>query len=97
MPSKVQRVKIYYSDGRETEVKVKPRALVNTERHIGGDWQAMAILSVFYMAWASVRLEDKEAPDFETWLDTVDDVEELKEGKGADPTQSAPSDDSLLN
>jgi hypothetical protein len=97
MASKVQRVKIYYTDGREVEVKVKPRAMVATERHIGGEWQSMAVLSVFYMAWCAVRLEDKEAPDFDTWLDTIDDVEQVEEKKDPDPTELAQSTDSLLN
>ena len=97
MASKVQRVRIYYTDGREVEVKVKPRAMVATERHIGGEWQNMAILSVFYMAWAAVRLEDKETPDFEAWLDSIDDVEQIEEKKEPDPTESVQSTDSLLN
>jgi hypothetical protein len=96
MASKVQRIKIYYTDGREVEVKVKPRAQVATERHIGGDWQTMAILSVYYMAWSSVRLEDKETPDFDTWLDQIDDVEQI-EVKEPDPTGSGQSPDSSLN
>lgn len=96
MAKKVQRVKVYYLDGRETEVAVSPRAQVNTERHIGGDWSTMAILSVYRMAWEALRGVDKEAPDFETWLDQIEDVEQLKD-ETADPTGSAPSADSSLN
>ncbi len=73
-----------------------PRAQVNTERHIGGDWSSMAILSVYRMAWEALRGKDKDTPDFETWLDQVEDVEQLKDDT-ADPTQSAQSSGSSLN
>jgi len=94
MPSKAQKVKIYYTDGTDVEVKISPRAQVNTERHIGGDWQTMAILSVYRMAWEALRGRDKDTADFETWLDLVEDVEQLEEKKDSDPTESAPSTDS---
>lgn len=96
MPKKVQRVKIYFLDGREVEVSVSPRAQVNTERHIGGDWSTMAILSVYRMAWEALRGKDKETSDFETFLDQIEDVEQLKD-ETADPTQPAQSSDSSLN
>jgi hypothetical protein len=94
MAAKISRLRIYYSDGREVEVKVKPRAQVETERHVGGDWQTMAILSVYYMAWSSVRLTDKTTPDFETWLDTIEDVEQLDGDDAPNPTEETPSPDS---
>lgn len=98
MASKVQRIKIYYADEREpVEVKVTPRAQVSTERHIGGDWSTMAILSVYYMAWAALRGQDQQTPDFETWLDQVEDVEQLESEKAPDPTEPAQSTDSSLN
>lgn len=87
------KLKIFYTDeSREpVTVKVTPRAQVNTETHIGGDWARMAILSLYHMAWGSLRKIDPETPDFDTWLDTVDDVEEIEPPK-PDPTQSGPSD-----
>lgn len=89
MPSRVQKVRIYYADEREpVEVKISPRALVNTERHIGGDWTSMAILSVYRMAWEALFAVDKNTPAFETWLDEIDDVEQLEE-KEVDPTEPA--------
>lgn len=97
MPSRVQKIKIYYADEREpVVVKVSPRALVNTERHIGGDWTTMAILSVYRMAWEAMFAADKNTPAFETWLDEIEDVEQLEE-KEQDPTQPGLSGDSLLN
>lgn len=96
MAKKVQRVKIYYTDGREAEVRISPRVLVSTERHIGGDWASMAILSVYYMGWEAMRETDKDTPDFETWLNTIEDVEQLKE-EDADPFAPARSDDSSSN
>lgn len=89
-----KKVKVSYNDGREVEVKVTPRAQVETERHIGGDWSRMALLSVYHMAWGALRKEDPETPDFETWLDQVDDVEEI-EAQKPDPTSEAPSDETL--
>jgi hypothetical protein len=86
-----KKVKISYNDSRpDVVVKVSPRAQVETERHIGGDWTHMALLSVYHMAWGALRKEDSETPDFETWLDQVDDVEEVEENK-ADPTPEAQS------
>lgn len=91
-----KKLKITYADGREAIVKVTPRAQVDTERHIGGDWARMGILSAYYMGWSALRKLDSETPDFETWLDQVDDAEEVDEGK-PDPTPSAPSDETSSN
>lgn len=94
-----KKVKVTWSDeSREpTVVKITPRAQVATERHIGGDWSGMALLSVYYMAWVALVKEDPAAtPGFEAWLDSVDDVEEVAEPK-PDPTQPAQSDETSLN
>lgn len=93
-----KKVKVTYADETRDAVTVKitPRAQVATERHIGGDWTGMALLSVYYMAWVALSKEDGNTPPFETWLDTVEDVEEVEEQK-PDPTLSDPSDEISLN
>lgn len=91
-----KKVKVTYSDGREVVVKVTPRAQVNTERHIGGDWSHMALLSAYHMAWGALKQEDPDLPDFETWLDRVEDVEEVEAPK-PDPTPPAQSDETSSN
>lgn len=91
-------VKVTYNDP-EVEpviVKITPRAQVATERHIAGDWTGMAIMSVYYMAWVALMKQDPSIPGFETWLDTVEDVEDVSEAK-PDPTQPAQSDEASLN
>lgn len=92
-----QKLKITYSDESRPpiEVKVTPRAQVNTETHIGGDWARMAILSLYHMAWGSLRKVDSDTPDFETWLDTVDSVDEVEAAK-PDPTESDQSEGVLF-
>lgn len=86
------KLKVTFTDQREVEVKISPRAQVNTETHIGGDWGRMAILSLYHMAWGTLRKSDPEnTPDFDTWLDTVEDVTEVETAK-PDPTEPGPSD-----
>lgn len=94
-----KKVKVTYADPERepVEVKITPRAQVATERHIGGDWSGMALLSVYYMAWVALMKEDPASvPGFEAWLDSVDDVEEIQPPK-PDPTEQAPSDEASLN
>lgn len=80
------KLKVTFTDEHAVEVKVSPRAQVNTETHIGGDWSRMAVLSMYHMAWGTLRKSDPEnTPDFETWLDTVEDVAQVEEEK-PDPT-----------
>lgn len=91
MPAAVLKI-TYNDESREPiEVKVTPRAQVNTETHIGGDWARMGILSLYHMAWGSLRKVDPNTPDFETWLDLVENVEEIEPPK-PDPTQSEASE-----
>jgi hypothetical protein len=86
------KLKVKFTDDREVEIKVSPRAQVNTETHIGGDWGRMAILSLYHMAWGTLRKSDPEnTSDFDSWLDSVEDVTEVEEAK-PDPTQSDQSD-----
>lgn len=94
-----KKVKVTYADeSREpVVVKITPKAQVATERHIGGDWGGMALLSVYYMAWvALVNETPTEIPGFDAWLDSVDDVEEVQEPK-PDPTPPGPFGEASLN
>lgn len=86
-------LKITYVDPRMApiEVKVTPRAQVNTETHIGGDWARMGILSLYHMAWGSLRKVDPDTPEFDAWLDSVENVDEIEPPK-VDPTPPAPSE-----
>lgn len=71
------KLKVTYTDGRETEVLASPRAQVETERHFKSTGQAEAqqIESSYYLAWASLHYAGKEPADFEQWLDKVRDVD----------------------
>jgi len=93
MPAMKLKVTYLDDDREDVEIKVTPRAQVNTETHIGGDWGRMAILSLYHMAWGTLRKSDPEnTPDFEKWLDTVEDVAEVAPAK-PDPTQQDRSDE----
>lgn len=85
-----KKVKVIYNDGREVEVKVPPRAQVMTEEYVGGFKSERAILATYYLGWASLNKAGKESLDFETWLDQIDDVEDV-EGE-VFPTEPAQSE-----
>lgn len=72
-----KKVKVIYQDGREVEVKVPPRAQVMTEEYCNGFKSERAILATYYLGWASLNRAGKESLDFETWLDQIDDVEDV--------------------
>jgi hypothetical protein len=94
-----KKVIVTYADPERepVEVKITPKAQVATERHIGGDWSGMALLSVYYMAWVALLNEDPTSiPGFEAWLDTVDSVEDKEDAK-PDPTPSDPFDEASLS
>lgn len=88
------KLKVTFVDPRREpiELKVLPRAQVNTETHIGGDWGRMAVLSLYHMAWGTLRKTDPEnTSDFDTWLDTIEDVTSVAEA-APDPTPQDRSD-----
>ena len=87
-----KKVKVTYLDGREEVVKVPPRAQVMTEEHCNGFTRERAILATYYLAWAALNVRGKETLDFETWLDKVDDVEDVDD-ETPDPTPPAQSTD----
>ena len=87
-----KKVKVIYLDGREEVVKVPPRAQVMTEDHCNGFTRERAILATYYLAWAALNIRGKELLDFETWLDRIDDVEDVDD-ETPDPTPEVPSAD----
>lgn len=80
------RLKVTYTDGREFTVIASPRAQVMTERNFAGINDANNLQASYYLAWSSLFWGGKESADFETWLDTISDVERVEDEK-ADPTQ----------
>lgn len=85
-----KKVKVTYLDGREEIVMVTPRANVMTEEYCGGIKQERGILATYYLGWASLNKAGKETLDFETWLDKIEDVEDVEEPTPV-PTPPAPS------
>jgi hypothetical protein len=88
----VLKMKVVYTDSRESVVAITPRAQVETERHFKGTDQAgnQRIQSHYYLAWASLFYGKKETGDYEEFLDKVADVEEVtaavEDENASDPT-----------
>ncbi len=98
----VRKLKITYQDeNREPEVvKILPRALVMSEEHLKGFKTENAYAMTFHLGWAASNVLRKTDLDYETWLNTIEDVEDvtwLDEVEDAanepDPTQPDPSGD----
>src|SRR5690242_10334283 len=89
----VKKVKIIYQDEtREPQiVKVLPRAQVMAEEYLKGFKFENVVVSQFYLGWAALNSLKLETLDFETWLNTIEDVEDVDETP--DPTPEAPSAD----
>lgn len=87
MPAR--QVKVTYNDGRIETVLATPRAQVMAEQHTS--WSTNPILATYYMAWAALHKAGREAADFETWLDLIEDAEETDRDVKADPTPEAQS------
>ena len=87
-----KKVKVIYLDGREEVVKVPARAQLMTEEHCNGFTRERAILATFYLAWATLNVRGMELLDFETWIDKIDDVEDVDD-ETPGPTLPAQSTD----
>lgn len=81
-------IKLTYSDGRKDEVIPSARARIDTERHYQGLGPHNVQEATFYMAWSHLKRAGSVAEDFETWVDTVADIEETK---APDPVPTAPA------
>lgn len=89
-----KELRVTYSDGRQVNVVLRPKAQVAVERHFNKSVMDMnRIEEMYYMAWAALSATKEEARDFDSFLDVIDDVE-LAGEQGADPTGAAPSADS---
>ena len=91
------KMKVTYLDGREVVMLVPPRAQVMAERHFAGITQEKAVEQAYYLAWASLNKAGKEPADFETFLDLIEDAEQVKEIDYEDPTTAAPPSDESSN
>jgi hypothetical protein len=93
-----KKVKVTYQDGREETVKVLPRAQVMTEEYLKGFKVENAIAGTYYLGWAALHVAGKEPLDYETWLNKIDDVEDVEElvdptpeDQSADTSSGSPS------
>lgn len=82
------KIKLTYADGRKDEVIPGARARIDTERHYQGLGQHNVQEATFYMAWSHLKRTGSVADDFETWVDTVADIEETK---ADDPRPTPPA------
>jgi hypothetical protein len=91
------RMKVSYIDGRVEQVTITPKAQVETERHFKSTEGAanQRIESHYFMAWAALHWTGREGGDFDSFLASIADVEELEqtvEGeKATDPTPATES------
>lgn len=83
------KLKVFYLDGREVEVIASPRAQVEAERALSGFKEEQKVYASYYLAWLALNKSGKEPADFETWLDLIEDAEEVPATPR--PTQPAPS------
>lgn len=92
----VLKVKVTYEDGRDVEVKVTPAAQVAFEREYGiGLPKAsddMRNEYLFFLAWKALQLSGNETRGFESFMESIDDVE-VNGRQPADPTESGPAPD----
>jgi hypothetical protein len=82
------KVKITYLDGKVEEFMPNPRARIDTERHFGGFGDSNVQEATIYMAWTHLKKAGKTADEFDTWIDTLADFEEVRVAD-VRPTQPA--------
>ncbi len=96
-------MKVIYNDGKETVVRVAPKAQVQFEQHFGRSMFDYGMSPTqeqnFYLAWLSLRVAGKDAPEFDEWLDLIDDVDPVSDTPATpnpgvnpepDPSRKAP-------
>ncbi len=86
------KIVLTYLDGRVEDVRPSPRARIETERHFGGLNAQNVQEATFYLAWTHLSKSGKVTDLFDTWLDSLADVDEV-EIKEPRPTQQAQSSD----
>lgn len=90
------KIKLWYTDGRVTEVLPGARARIETERHYSGLGPQNVQEATFYMAWEHLKRSGEDVGNFESWIDTVADIEETK-ADDVRPTQPAQPADTSSN
>lgn len=72
------KYKVTYLDGRQEEIFPSPRARIETEQHFGGLQMSNAQQASFYLAWKSLQKAGKTSEEFDPWLDSVMDLDEVE-------------------
>jgi hypothetical protein len=72
------KITLWFEDGKVAEVVPGARARIETERHYQGLGPQNVQEATFYMAWEHLRRSGEQVGDFESWIDTVADIEEEK-------------------
>lgn len=78
-----KKQKIIYQDGREEIVKILPRAHVMTEAYLKGFKTENLYAATYYLGWAALNSLGKTTLDYETWLNQVEEVEDVEEPDGS--------------
>lgn len=81
-------IKLTYNDGHTEDVIPGARARIETERHYQGLGQHNVQEATFRMAWEHLKRTGKITDDWDTWIDTVADIEEKQV---ADPSPTGPA------
>jgi hypothetical protein len=83
-----RRLRVLFVDGREpVVVNISPRVQVTMERHFGTSLINLDHAEhAYYAAWVALG---KQPPDFDEFLDTIDDVEKVDE-QSENPTSVGP-------
>ena len=85
------KYKVTYLDGKIDEVMPSPRARIETEQALGGLKAENAQQASFHLAWKSLQKAGKTTAEFDPWLDTVYNVDEV-EAEDPRPTPPAQHD-----
>lgn len=89
----MMKLRVTYSDGRVETVLGSPRAQVMTEEKFDGIGSKNRLRASYYLAWVALHKAGREPCDYEVFLDSIDDVEEVEDAeseKAADPTPEEP-------
>lgn len=80
-----QKIKVIFADGKETEAKITPRAEVMFEQHYEVGLPSLEnnphAEYVYYLAWCSCVDSKMYHENFDTFLDSLEDVEMLEDPK----------------
>lgn len=86
-----RQISVVYEDGTSETVEVRPKHLIAAERLIGKAIDQHGVEATFMAAWKASR----SAMKFDAWLDTVENLVELKPESGVDPTPPLTTEPSL--